>query len=219
MSPTAEKKTTPVQRKRVEEIQADNGGCRLYTYPVKGKTITDQFRRYVTRQDASYIGQALYEFLMNVCGLIAEYGLVPPDGGFRTKWAEPATLIDTLMSEHRLAAARRSHVERVYADGQTDAEVLDSIFNLIQQHYADCAAGRRDREFNRDISIVIKLIEPLRFMVVPPGWRLVPAAEAPAQPDEPPGSLAELLRDLAKRNGLALIAPPAVESDGQVRLL
>lgn len=218
MSATAEK-TTPVQQQRVEELQAETGGQRLNTDPVKGNAITDQFRRYVTREDASCIGRPLYEFLMNVCGFIAEYGLVPPDGGFRTKWAEPAKLIDALPGECRLNGTRRGRVQRVYADGQTDVEVLESIFKLAEEHYADCAAALSVREFDRDISIAIKFLEPHRFMVVPPGWRLAPAAEAPPQPDEPRGSLAERLRDLAQRNGLTLIAPPAVDAGGQTRLL
>lgn len=215
---TAEK-TTAVQRKRVEELQAENGGRRLYTYPVKGKAITDQFRRYVTRQDASCIGRGLYEFLMNVCGFIAEYGLVPPDGGFRIKWAEPADLIEALPGESGYSPARRGHVQRVYADGQTDAEVLDSLLKLAREHHADCALGRSDREFNRDISLLIKLAEPRQFMLVPPGWRLIPTSDAPPRAEAPPGSLAERIGELAQRNGLTLVAPPAVDPGGQVRLL
>ena len=216
MSVTAEK-TTHVQRQRVEEIEAKTGGQRLYTYPVQGKTIVGQFRRYVTREDSSCIEHALYDFLMMVCGFIAEYGLIPPDGGFRSKWAEPAALIEELANGG--GGTRRGHVERVYCDGMTDVEVLAAIDGLADAHRAAGEQGRSDREFNRDISIAINLLDPHRFMVVPPGWRLVAAEDAPPQPEQPPGSLAERLAELAQANGQNLIAPAAVYADGQVRLL
>ena len=216
MSATAEK-PTPVKQQRVEELQDENGWPRIYTYPVQGKTIVGEFRRYVIREAAACIGRALYDFLMMVCGFIAEYGLVPPDGGFRTKWAEPAKLIEELANGG--AGTRRGRVGSVYSDGMSDVDVLSAIDHLADEHRVTCEKARADREFERDISIAIKFLEPHRFMVVPPGWRLAPAAEAPPQPDERPGSLAERLGALAQRNGLKLIAPPTVEHDGQVRLL
>jgi hypothetical protein len=212
-------KTTPVQQQRVEGLQAANDGQRIYTYPVNGKTITDQFRRYVTRQDASHIGKALYGFLTGVCGFIAEYGLIPPDGGFRIKWAEPAKLIHALPRECRFAAARRGHPERVYADGQTDVEVLAGIFTLAAEHNPDCLVGCAGREFDRDISTAIKLLERHRFTAVPPGWGLTATPNAPLPTRPLPESLAQRLAGLAEKHNLTLVAPPAVDADGQVRLL
>jgi hypothetical protein len=218
MSATAEK-TTPPQQARLAELQDENGWPRIYTYNVQGKTIIAQFRRYVTREDAGCIEKALYDFLMGVCGFIAEYGLVPPDGGFRTKWAEPASLIEELANGG--GGARRGHVGRVYADGMTDVETLAEIDGLAHEHSERCEAARSQREFDRDISIAIKFLEPHNFTVVPPGWQLAPAEHAPATADagKPPGSLAEALVRLAAGNGLTLIAPPPVDADGQVRLM
>jgi len=219
MSATAEKTTAP-QQARLEELQDENGWPRIYTYNVQGKTIIGQFRRYVTREDASCIERALYDFLMGVCGFIADYGLVPPDGGFRIKWAEPADLIEEL-HHGTLDKWRRREAQRVYADGMTDVELLDAIEALADEHHPACALGRADRRFNKEISIIIKLAETHHFTVVPPGWQLAPGDQAPAAGDtgERPGSLADALVRLASGNGLTLIAPPAVDADGQVRLL
>ncbi len=216
--PVKSEKTTPVQQQRVKELKAANEDQRIYTYRAKGKTITDQFRRYVTRQDASYIGQALYGFLMGVCGFSAEYALVPPDGGFRIKWAEPAKLIHALPHECRFTPARSGHPTRVYADGQTDVEVLDSILAVAAEHQADCLAGCRKREYGRDVSAAIKLLEPHQFTIVPAGWRLVDEQDHTPQTG-PPGSLAEAIHRLANRNGVWLAEPTAVEAGGQTRLL
>jgi hypothetical protein len=209
-------KTTAVQQARVAELQDENGWPRIFTYPVSGKTITDQFRRYVTRHDPDCIGKALYEFLTMVCGFIAEYGLVPPDGNFRIKWAEPAKLIEELANGGH--AARQGSAQRVYADGQTDVEVLAAIDALADEHRDACTARCREREFDRDINVAITLLEPHHFVLVPPGWRLV-AADGQPQPAQPPGSLAEHLVQMAAAHGLALIAPATVEPSGQVRLL
>ncbi len=213
-------KTTPAQQERVREVEASNGGARIYTYTTKGQTVLDQFRRYLTRQDADCIGRALYEFLTVACSFIAETGLVPPDGSFRLVWAEPADLIDSLPSETAYMPARRGSVGRVYADGMTDVEVLEGIDKLAAEHHAACALARSDRRFNREISAMIQLAEAHQFTVLPPGWRVVDLAEEDAPVHaEPTWSLAEALAKLANRNGLALIAPPPVDADGQVRLL
>jgi hypothetical protein len=219
MSATVEKRT-PAQQARLAQLQDENGWPRIYTYNVQGKTIIGQFRRYVTREDSSCIEKALYDFLMGVCGFIAEYGLVPPDGGFRIKWAEPASLIEELR-HGALQRWRRREAQRVYADGMTDLEVLDAIEALADEHTERCGEARGRREFDRDISIAIKILEPHRFTIVPPGWQLTPADHAQPAGDtgERPGSLADALIRLAASNGLALHAPPAVEADGQVRLL
>ncbi|MGH2903066.1 MAG: hypothetical protein ACRDK7_05700 [Solirubrobacteraceae bacterium] len=219
MSATVEKRT-PAQQARLAELQDENGWPRIYTYTVQGKTIIGQFRRYVTREDSSCIEKALYDFLMGVCGFIAEYGLVPPDGGFRTRWAEPASLIEELR-HGALQGWRRREAQRVYADGMTDLEVLDAIEALADEHNERCSQARAQREFDRDISVAIKCLEPHRFTIVPPGWQLTPTDRAQPAGDtgERPGSLADALIGLAASNGLTLIAPPAVEADGQVRLL
>lgn len=212
-------KTTPAQRERVEELQDETGWPRIYTYPVQGKTIVGQFRRYVTWQDASCIGPALYEFLTGVCGFIAEYGLAPPDGNFRSKWAEPASLMDELGNGFSGVAARRGDAQRVYADGMTDVDVLAEIDKLTDEHRCGCEKDRAGREFDRDISVAIKFLQPHRFMIVPPGWRLAEDDQTAGSDTKPLGSLAAALSELAARNGLKLIAPPTVEADGQVRLL
>ena len=213
-------KTTPAQQERVRVIEASNGGARIYTYTTKGQTVLDQFRRYLTRQDAGCIGRALYEFLTVACSFIAETGLVPPDGSFRLVWAEPADLIDSLPGETSYMPARRGIVGRVYADGMTDVEVLKGIDKLAAEHQAACALGRTDRRFNREISAMIQLAEAHHYTVLPPGWRVADLTEEGAPTDaHPAGSLAGALATLADRNGLALIAPPPVDADGQVRLL
>lgn len=206
------------QAERVQEIEASNGGARVYTYPIQGKTIIGQFRRYVTRQDSKCIGHALYEFLMMVCGFIAEYGLIPPDGGFRTKWSEPASLIEELSNGGRLT--RRGSVQRVYSDAMTDVEVLAAIDKLADEHRASCEKARADRAFNRDISLALKFLEPHGFIIVPPGWRLADLADGgPVPHAASAGSLAEALHRLANSNGHILIEPPAVDAAGQTRLL
>jgi hypothetical protein len=212
-------KTTPAQQARLEELQDDNGWPRLYPERVQGKTIIGQFRRYVTRQDADCIEHALYDFLMMVCGFIAEYGLVPPDGGFRIKWAEPAALIEELANGG--GAARHGRVARVYADGMTDVEVLAALDDLAEEHRAACEDGNARRRFDRDISVAVRLLEPHAFTIVPPGWQLADADADLATPEAErlPGSLAAALVQMAARNRLTLIAPPEVEADGQVRLL
>jgi hypothetical protein len=213
-------KTTPAQQRRVQEVRAANGGARVYTYTTKGQTVLDQFRRYVTRQDADCIGRALYEFLTVACNFIAETGLVPPDGSFRLVWAEPADLIDSLPGETAYMPARGGRVGSVYADGMTDVEVLEGIDRLAAEHHTVCALARSDRQFDREISAMIQIAEAHQFTVLPPGWKVADLAEEhPATHAEPTGSLAEALARLANRNGLALIAPPPVDADGQVRLL
>jgi hypothetical protein len=210
-------KITPAQQARLDELQDENGQPRIYTYPVQGKTVVGQFRRYVTQEDAEQIGHALYEFLAMVCGFIAEYGLIAPDGNFRIKWAEPAKLIAELANGGR-AQRDFQRVERVYSDGMTDVEVLDAIDALAAEHRDACAAGCEGREFHCDLNVAITLLEPHHFVLVPPGWRLVAADQA--QPSaQPPGSLAEQLVQMAAAHGLALIAPATVEPGGQVRLL
>ena len=210
--------TTPVQQARIAELQDENGRPRLYTSKVQGKTIIGQFRRYVTSQDADCIEPALYEFLMLVCGFIADYGLVPPDGGFRIKWAEPAALIEELANGGW--AARQGRAAHVYADGMTDVEVLAAIDKLAEEHRGACQAGREQRAFDRDISIAVRMLEPHGFTIVPAGWQLADAADRViGDAEHPAGSLAEALAKLAERNGLRLIPPPAVDANGQVRLL
>jgi len=54
----------------------------------------------------------------------------------------------------------------------SDVDVLSAIDHLADEHRVTCEKARADREFERDISIAIKFLEPHRFMVVPPGWRL-----------------------------------------------
>jgi hypothetical protein len=213
-------KPTAAQQRRVEELQDENGWPRIYTYPVQGKTIIGQFRRYVTQEDSEQIGHALYDFLKGTCGFIAEHGLIAPDGNFRMKWAEPADLMQELANGISGGAARRGRAQIVYADGMTDVEVLAAIDKLADEHRAGCEQGRSRRRFNREISIAISVLEPHGFTIVPPGWRLASNDErAGSGPQERPGSLAAALVHLAARNGLTLIAPPAVEADGQVRLL
>jgi hypothetical protein len=211
-------KITPAQQKRLDELQDENGWPRIFTYPVQGKTIVGQFRRYVTQEDAEQIGHALYDFLMGVCGFIAEYGLIPPDGGFRIKWAEPANLIAELSNG---GWAQRDHhrAERVYSDGMTDVDVLAAIDQLADEYNEACVSARAQRTFDRDVSVAIRLLAPHRFMVVPPGWQLADPDRAHPQCEERPGSLAERLAQMAKANGLTLIAPATVEPGGQVRLL
>ena len=211
-------KTTAVQQARVEALQDENGWPRIYTEPVQGKTVIGQFRRYVTREDSSCIEKALYDFLKGRCGFIAEYGLIPPDGGFRTKWAEPADLLAELANGGR--GAREGRVASVYADGMTDVEVLAAIDALAEEHRADCEQGRSNRRFNRDVSVAIKLLEPHQFTIVPPGWQLGAPDVIAGQPEPPAGTLAEKLAALAERNGLALLAPPAPVAAGeQITLL
>ena len=215
---SADSKITPVQQARLDELQDEDGKRHIYTERVQGKTVVGQFRRYVTREDAEQIGHALYEFLMGVCGFIAEYSLIPPDGGFRTKWAEPADLIAELSQG---GWAQRDHrwVERVYSDGMTDVEVLDAIDRLAGEHQHACEAGRETRRFNRDISVAISLLAPHHFTVVPPGYQLAAQDSQQSRMQEPKGSLAERLAQMAEANGLTLIAPAPVEPGGQVRLL
>jgi hypothetical protein len=215
---SADSKITLVQQARLDELQDENGYPRIYTYPVQGKTIVGQFRRYVTREDAEQIGHALYDFLKGVCGFIAEYGLIPPDGNFRIKWAEPADLIAELSNGGR---AQRDHhrAERVYSDGMTDVEVLDAIDQLAAEHRLACEAGRQTRRFDRDISVAINLLAPHHFTVVPPGYQLAARDAQHAGMPERPGSLAERLAQMAEANGLTLIAAAPVEPGGQVRLL
>jgi hypothetical protein len=211
-------KITRFQQARLDELQDENGWPRLFTYPVQGKTIVGQFRRYVTREDAEQIGRPLYDFLMGVCGFIAEYGLIPPDGNFRIRWAEPASLITELANGGRAQRDFR-RVERVYSDGMTDVEVLAEIDAIAAEHRKACAAAGAQRAFDREITIAIKLLERHRLMVVPPGWRLAAPEDRPPGPQEWPGSLAERLVQMAEANGLTLIAPATVEPGGQVRLL
>jgi hypothetical protein len=213
-------KPTVVQQRRVEELQDDNGWPRIFTYPVQGKTIVGQFRRYVTQEDAEQIGQALYDFLKGTCGFIAEYGLIPPDGGFRIKWAEPADLMHELANGISGGAARHGRAQIVYADGMTDVEVLAAIDALADEHRAACEKARATRRFDREVSAAITLLKPHGFTIVPPGWTLTNDNQTPGGgQQERPGSLAAALVEMAERNGLTLIAPPAVEPDGQVRLL
>lgn len=169
------------------------------------------------REDATCIDRALYDFLMMVCGFIAEYGLIPPDGGFRIVWAEPVALIEELA--RAAAATRTGRVQRVYRDGMTDVEVLAAIDKLAAEHQAACRAGRAQRVLNHDVSAAVKLLEPHGFTIVPPGWRLSERDEPATAGEQPPGSLADALVRLAQANGLMLAAPPAVDATGQIRLL
>lgn len=215
MSTTLE---TPAQRTRITELQDESGYPRLYRENVQGKTIIGQFRRYVTREDSRCIEKALYDFLMMVCGFIAEHGLVPPDGNFRSKWADPASLIEELANGGR-AQRDYGRVERVYQDGMTDVEVLAAIDNLADEHRQACLAARAVRAFERDISVAVKLLEPHRFTIVPPGWTLSESTEQGVADTHPAGSLASALVQVAAANGHALIAPPSVDANGQTRLL
>jgi hypothetical protein len=207
---------TPAQHARIAELQDENGYPRIYPQAVQGKTIIGQFRRYVTREDARCIEKALYEFLMMVCGFIAEYGLMPPDGNFRSKWADPASLIEELANGGQ--AQRDGRVGRVYQDGMTDVEVLAAIDKLADEHRRGCHAGRAQRAFERDITAAVKLLDRYHCTIVPPGWTLTESGEQVAD-EHPAGTLAHALVQLAASNGLALIAPPTVERNGQTRLL
>jgi hypothetical protein len=216
--PKASEAVTVVQQQRLDAIRGEGCERRLYTYAVGGKTIVGQFRRYLQRQDAGCIGNALYEFLTVACSFIAEMGLVPPDGGFRIVWAEPADMIDALSEQTRYMPARRGEVSRVYADGMTDVEILQALDELCAAHRRSCALGRQDRKFNHEISALLSLAEAHCFTIVPPGWRLGEPSEMVDQ--APAGSLAAKLSELAARNGQTLIAPPpGPELSGQTRLL
>lgn len=216
--PVATERVTAVQQRRLDVIREEGCERRLYTYQVQGKTIVGQFRRYLQRQDASCIEKALYEFLTGACSFIAETGLVPPDGGFRIVWAEPADMIEALYEHTRYMPARRGEVGRVYADGMTDVEILQALDGLAAEHSQACALGRRDRKTGREISVLLKLAEAHNFTIVPQRWRLGEQDEIVRA--EPPGSLAAALIELARRNSHTLISPPpGPEPGGQTRLL
>ncbi len=217
MSKTA--RETPAQRARIAELQDEHGYPRLYAETVQGKTIIGQFRRYVTREDSRCIEKALYDFLMMVCGFIAEYGLAPPDGNFRSRWADPASLIEELPNGGR-AQRHYGRVAHVYQDGMTDVEVLAAIDSLADEHRQACRAGRARRAFQRDISTAVQLLSPHGFTIVPCGWTLSDSTANGVSSDQhPDGSLAHALVQLAADNGHALIAPPGCEDNGQTRLL
>jgi|HubBroStandDraft_2_1064218.scaffolds.fasta_scaffold322713_2 hypothetical protein len=218
MSTTTER-VTAAQQQRLDALRAEGCDRRLYTYNTRGATITGQFRRYLEREDASCVEKALYGFLTVTCSFIAEMALAPPDGNFRSVWAEPADMIDALPGETRYVPARRGHVGSVYSDGMTDVEVLHELDRLAAEHREACLLGRQDRRFNREISALVQLADVHQFTIVPPGWRLGKPDEAGATA-EPPGSLAAALVALAQRNGQTLISPlPGPDSTGQTRLL
>lgn len=88
---------TSAQRATLERLERTVGPRRRYTSKHRGSSIVRQFRLYLEREDADQIGQALYEYLtMKIPFIIAHFGLVPPDGGFRTHYAEPAGLLSDI---------------------------------------------------------------------------------------------------------------------------
>ncbi|HEY3944416.1 MAG TPA: hypothetical protein VGL78_04245 [Solirubrobacteraceae bacterium] len=197
-------KTTPAQRQRLDALEQENPQQRFYTETVTGKSIIDQFRRYLVSENADRIRKALYEFLTGVCGFIAEFGLEPPDGGFRIKWAEPADLIEALFPSTGFSPARRGIARRVYRDGQTDVDVLKAVIDLAREHRAVCELGRRQRRYARHFDVMLALARMHGCTILPAGWRVQPGA-----PENRPagGTLATRIVDLAEKNGLALIAP------------
>jgi hypothetical protein len=188
------------QAARLADLEAE--GNRLYTYPHKGRSIIDAFRRYLESDDPAKITAPLRDFLMMVCGFIAHFDL----SGFRCSYPNAHLLLQELTFNHgvmgMLLCGHRSAM-RVYADGMTDVEVCDEIASLVsrfqeraERNYAEAVAAQAERT-------VIAGAQLLGWAVVPAGFKAIPA-ESAAGEDSATEAKPEL-RKLAESRGLRLV--------------
>jgi len=145
---------TPAQQAALERLDRTAGPRRRYTSSHSGASIVSQFRRYLEREDANQIGQALYEFLtMKVPSIIAHFGLVAPDGQFRVYYAEPALLLVDIYQQREMLDRRlaRQDPDTVYADGQDELAVTRQLLELAEQHLERVLRAARERTRSRDL--------------------------------------------------------------------
>lgn len=114
------------QSARIDELSV--GGERIFAEKVQGASVISAMRRYCATRDAGQINKALYSFLTGHLSFIAHFGLVPPDGGFRTEYADPDRLCVDLLNAHS-----PHRVSSVFTDGMTDKEVEEELRGIARR--------------------------------------------------------------------------------------
>ena len=176
------KQQTSTQRAALKRLEQTAGARRRYTSEDRGSSIVRQFRLYLEREDASKIGQALYRYLtLKIPFVIAHFGLVPPDGGFRTYYQEPARLLADILPHTRELEARieRGDPDTVYSDGEDDLTVTRQVLALAEEHLDRVLRKGRKRGRARDLANAEVLAARHGYVLAPTGDPSEPGAIAP----------------------------------------
>jgi hypothetical protein len=168
---------TRAQQAALKRLEQTFGARRRYTSEDRGSSIVRQFRLYLESEDATKIGQALYRYLtLKIPFVIAHYGLVPPDGGFRTYYQEPARLLADILpyAEQLEARVERGDPDTVYSDGEDDLAVTRQVLALANEHLERALRHALARGRERDLA-------DAEALAARHGFELTPA-EHPSDP-------------------------------------
>lgn len=166
------KPPTSSQQAALQRLEQTVGARRRYTSDDRGSSIVRQFRLYLDSEDASKIGQALYRYLtLNIPFIIAHYGLVAPDGGFRTYYQEPARLLADILPHTQQLEARiqRGDPDTVYSDGADDLAVTRQVLALAQEHLDRVLRKALERGRARDLANAEALAARHGYVLAPTG--------------------------------------------------
>ena len=136
---------TSTQQPALKRLEQTVGPRRRYTSEDRGSSIVRQVRLYLEREDATKIGQALYRYLtLKIPFIIAHYGLVAPDGSFRTYYQEPARLLADIFPHKQELEDRieRGDPDTVYSDGEDDLTVTRQVLALAESTWTGYSVRR-----------------------------------------------------------------------------
>jgi RimJ/RimL family protein N-acetyltransferase len=174
--------TTAAQRATLKRLDRTAGQRRRYTSQYRGASIVRQFRLYFQHEDADHIGHALYEFLtLKVPGVEARSGLIPPDGGFRHHYAQPAALLADVMPLRHMLEARleAADPDTVYSDGEDDVSVLRQILAIADDSLERVVRAAVERARESDLATARQLAANHGYSLVP----ITPSRGAQHQPE------------------------------------
>jgi hypothetical protein len=173
---------TSSQQAALKRLEQTVGPRRRYTSEDRGSSIVRQFRLYLEREDATKIGQALYRYLtLKIPFVIAHYGLVAPDGSFRTYYQEPARLLADIFPHKQELEDRieRGDPDTVYSDGEDDLTVTRQVLTLAEEHLDRVLRKGLERGRARDLANAELLAARHGYVLAPTGDPSEPGAIAP----------------------------------------
>jgi hypothetical protein len=176
------KEPTSTQQAALKRLEQTAGARRRYTSEDRGSSIVRQFRLYLESEDASKIGHAMYRYLtLKIPFVIAHFGLVAPDGGFRTYYQEPARLLADILPhkqelEDRIA---RGDPDTVYSDGEDDLTVTRQVLAMAEEHLDGVLRKGLQRGRARDLADAEVLAARHGYVLAPTGDPGEPGGIAP----------------------------------------
>jgi hypothetical protein len=166
-----ERAKTLRQKETMERLFEE--GKDAYPESRQGKTVVEEFRRYVDTRDPEKIGNGLYHFsTMGAGGLndIAHFNI----HGFRSVYPHPAVYIERLLiceierwSPERLAEDPNAyHSLYVYTDGMTSGEVAARIIEIAYTNRREVLADWKERRYAEDLAEATRLAARIGMRLV-----------------------------------------------------